>query len=296
MKKKYQEKYKGKIITLVLNDSKLTDFYDAWAWQFKDELFSAIKVSIDGGEDSATVLRNSLEESFGLSRTQKEQLLGLLPYFVVEDQRKITLPQFELPLPRFLKEKKKRAIGFAVRCLMLFVIPIWAAFYFMNKNESPRVTQTTEIATPKTDQQVTPTATSRFQDLVVGDRKTPIINTSPTLTKDCESAIESQAVEEIEGDETPTLVEPTTTPSIQTTPSMPINTSANEHIKSLILADDQKSLSKLFVGSRIRLEVAGCLSDFISEDANRILLSGGKMKLIYDHDGNLLKKVIISKM
>jgi len=287
MDKKYKENYKGKTISLVFNDSKQTDLYESWASQFRPELFNAVKAGIDG-EDPTTVLRHSLE-CYGLSRHKEDELIGVLSYFMVEDQNKnfnlshlkeaLALPHFELP--NFLKEDKKRIVGLAFGCMLLVAIPLWAVYYLMNKSESPKEIAQAEVAS-KVEPMTVPAAPSRFQDLVVGDGETSsVVNTSPTVKTEVEPTIDNQPAVAVEENETA----PAT-----------VSTSAIEEIKSLILADDQKNLSELFAGSRIRIETCGYLTDYVSEDAYRLIQSG-KINLVYDtHTPNKLKKIVIDKI
>lgn len=287
MDKKYKENYKGKTISLVFNDSKQTDLYESWASQFRPELFNAVKAGIDG-EDPTTVLRHSLE-CYGLSRHKEDELIWVLSRFMVEDQKKnfdlshlmeaLTIPHFELP--NFLKEDKRRRVGLAFGCMLLVAIPLWAVYYFMNKSESPNeIVQVVEGAS-KVEPTTVPAAPSRFQDLIVGDGETsPVVNTSPTVKTEVEPTIDNQPAVAVEENETACTT---------------VSTSAIEKIKSLILADDQKNLSELFAGSRIRIETCGYLTDYVSEDAYRLIQSG-KIDLVYDTHTNKLKKIVIDKI
>ena len=287
---KMNENYKGKTITLVFNGSKYDQAYLDWALQFRPELFNAVKAGIDGTGDPSTALRSSLQ-CYGLSSRQEDQLVELLQYCIVEDKKdvfnfadlkkKFSLPQFEMP--HFIKDDKRMAVGLAIGFILLLTIPVWAAFHFMSKNESPKMTQATEIETPAVEQQVSPTVPpSKFKDLVVDETNAPVI-TPTTVNTDCEPASEPQV------DETPSII-----PTPSAAPAT-ASVSIAERVRDLILADDTEALRELFAGSRIRIDAAGYLTDFISEDCSRLLNSGSSIKLLYDKDGQLLKRIIINK-
>ena len=281
---KMKENYKGKIITLVFND-KYDDALLDWASQFWPELLKATISGIDQTGDPATVLRSSLQ-CYGLSERQVEQLVEFLKFVHVEDKKdvfnfadlkkKFSLPQFEMPHLRM-------AVGLAIGFILLLTIPVWAAFHFMSKNESPKMAQATEIETPAVEQQVSPTVPpSKFKDLVVDETNAPVI-TPTTVNTDCEPASEPQV------DDAPSII-----PTPSAAPAT-ASVSIAEKVRDLILADDTEALRELFAGSRIRIDAAGYLTDFISEDCSRLLNSGSSIKLLYDKDGQLLKRIIINK-
>lgn len=284
MDKKYKEKYKGKTISLVFNDSKQTDLYESWASQFRPELFNAIKAGIDG-EDPATVLRHSLE-CYGLSRPQEDLLINLLPYFMVEDDKKntfdfshlkevLTIPHFELP--NFLKEDKRRLVGLAIGCILLVAIPLWAAYYFMNKSESPKEIAQAEVVSQEEPTTVPTASPSRFQDLLVGDGEatSPVVNASPTVTTEVEPTIDNQPAVAVEENETA----PTTVSAYA--------------IRQLIVNDDEIALKSLFVGQKLLIEADGFCSDYISEQCANLIRSGN-IKLVFDNASpSLLKKIVI---
>jgi hypothetical protein len=267
---KMNENYKGKTITLVFNGSKYDQAYLDWALQFRPELFNAVKAGIDGTGDPSTALRSSLQ-CYGLSSRQEDQLVELLQYCIVEDKKDV-----------FIKDKRM-AVGLAIGFILLLTIPVWAAFHFMSKNESPKMAQAPEIETPAVEQPVSPTVPpSKFKDLVVDETNAPVI-TPTTVNTDCEPASEPQV------DEAPSII-----PTPSAAPAT-ASVSIAEKVRDLILADDTEALRELFAGSRIRIDAAGYLTDFISEDCSRLLNSGSSIKLLYDKDGQLLKRIIINK-
>ena len=284
MDKKYKENYKGKTISLVFNDSKQTDLYESWASQFRPELFNAVKAGIDG-EEPTTVLRHSLE-CYGLSRPQEDLLINLLPYFIVEDQKKnfvlsrlkevLTVPHFELP--NFLKEDKRRRVGLAVGCILLVAIPLYAVYYFMNKSESPKEIAQAEVVS-KVEPTTVPTASpSRVQDLMVGDAEatSPVVNTSPTVTTEVEPTIDNQPAVAVEENETA----PTTVSAYA--------------IRQLIVNDDEIALKSLFVGQKLLIEADGFCSDYISEQCAN-LIGSGNIRLVFDNaTPSLLRKIVIN--